>query len=589
VAYSSDSIATVINRLNVSYFLPAIQREFVWRPDQIISLFDSILRGYPISSFLFWELQPQNRNAWEAYRFLYDARQGVHAEIARTQGVPQLHLVLDGQQRLTSLLIGLRGSYTIRKPSEPRESPSAWVTQHLCLDLLKDARADEDGDTGVRYGFRFLDKERSARRERGHYWFNIGRILECDSEDRFYELRQRERDALARALKVTKEQGDTFDRNLDRLYRAVWRDQVIFYYTEREQDYDRVLDIFVRANEGGTKLSKSDLLLSMVTLQWGETNARAEIYSFVDRLNNDLARRNNFDKDFVLKTCLVLADLAVEYRVANFSTENLKLIHGRWEQIKAAIETTVELVNSFGIDRATLTSANALIPIIYYLYRHPGLKVRGTTPFDVRNAQATRRWTTMAMLNNVFSGQSDTLLRAARRIVQEQKGSGGTADFPAEALSAEFAKLGKPMRFDEAAIRRLLALTYGKKPTYLALSLLYDEDDWARRQYTQDHIFPRSLLTPQKLGALGLSQAKQRRYRALMNRIGNLELLLAAENFEKANQGFDTWLKTRDSGFRERHLIPADDGLLALDKFEEFVSAREQLIRARLKKLFAAG
>ena len=70
MAYQSDTIATVINRLNTQYFLPAIQREFVWQPEQIIQLFDSIMRGYPISSFLFWELKPENRDKWEIYKFI---------------------------------------------------------------------------------------------------------------------------------------------------------------------------------------------------------------------------------------------------------------------------------------------------------------------------------------------------------------------------------------------------------------------------------------------------------------------------------------------------------------------------------------
>jgi uncharacterized protein with ParB-like and HNH nuclease domain len=55
--YSSETIATVLKRLNVNYFLPAIQREYVWNPDQIIQLFDSLMRNYPIGSFLFWESQ----------------------------------------------------------------------------------------------------------------------------------------------------------------------------------------------------------------------------------------------------------------------------------------------------------------------------------------------------------------------------------------------------------------------------------------------------------------------------------------------------------------------------------------------------
>ncbi len=70
MGYQSITISTVISRLNIQYFLPAIQREFVWDTDQIVQLFDSIMRGYPISSFLFWELKPENREKWEVYRFI---------------------------------------------------------------------------------------------------------------------------------------------------------------------------------------------------------------------------------------------------------------------------------------------------------------------------------------------------------------------------------------------------------------------------------------------------------------------------------------------------------------------------------------
>ncbi len=59
MSYQSSTIAAVLNRLNRSYFLPAIQREFVWSPDQVIKFFDSLMRRYPIGSFLFWDLSPE--------------------------------------------------------------------------------------------------------------------------------------------------------------------------------------------------------------------------------------------------------------------------------------------------------------------------------------------------------------------------------------------------------------------------------------------------------------------------------------------------------------------------------------------------
>jgi len=272
MAYQSDTIATVVNRLNVRYFLPAIQREFVWKPDQIIQLFDSLLRNYPISTFLFWELKPENRDKWEIYRFIEHFRQeGMHNEIAATAGVQQLNLVLDGQQRLTSLLIGLRGSYAIRKRYQRWNNPNAWVRQALYFDLLKSPDTDsEDGDLGVRYGFRFLDKPPEG--DAGHHWFRVGRLLDFDGEDQFDRFKDEEEERLPE--ETTRAQAKVFRRNLDRLYATVWKTPVVSYYTEHDQDFDRVLDIFVRANEGGTKLSKSDLLMSMVTSRWSDINAR---------------------------------------------------------------------------------------------------------------------------------------------------------------------------------------------------------------------------------------------------------------------------------------------------------------------------
>lgn len=581
--YQSDTIANVVNRLNARYFLPAIQREFVWRPDQIVQLFDSLMRGYPISTFLFWDLKPENRDRWDIYSFIANFHANdTHNELASPAGVQQLTLALDGQQRLTSLLIGLKGSYTTKKKYLRWDRPDAWVKHTLYLDLFKDPEAEpEDGDLGIRYGFEFLPEEPES--DETHHWFKVSRILDFDSEDRFDKFKYEERDALPDG--VTRGQQRVFEKNLDRLYRVVWKNDVISFYTETDQDYDRVLDIFVRANEGGTKLSKSDLLLSMVTSKWSGVNAREEIYGFVERLNNDLDRKNDLDKDFLMKTCLVLTDLPVQYKVDNFSNQNLALIQRHWGQIKAAIENAVSLVNWFGIDRDTLTSANALIPIIYYLYRHPGPQLRGSTSASgVRNATLVRRWLTTVLLNNVFGGQSDNVLRDTRRVLQEKAAE---PDFPQDALNAEVAKSGRAAYFDDSAVESFLSITYGRRTTFLALSLLYDDNSWGVTAYHQDHIFPRSLFSPKRLENSGLTPEKQARYQGLVDRVGNLQLLLAQENQEKSDQDFQQWLTTRDAGFRRRHLIPEDDGLLKFEKFEEFVLAREGLIRDRLKRLLA--
>ena len=215
-------------------------------------------------------------------------------------------------------------------------------------------------------------------------------------------------------------QAAAVDRNLDLLYRRIWREPSLTYHLEHLQDYDRVLEIFARANAGGTKLDKSDLLLSMVTAKWEHMNARDEIYRVVDRINKELPHRNDINKDFVLKCALVLSDLPVAYIVDNFTVANMQLIAAKWPQIKQALEAGFNLVNSFGVDRTNLTSLNAVIPIIYYLMRHRDLKIGGSTPFDIKNAQAIRKWLALALLAQLFGGHSDSMLQKTRNVLKAE-------------------------------------------------------------------------------------------------------------------------------------------------------------------------
>lgn len=578
MSYRSESIALAVSRMNRQYFLPAIQREFVWKPEQIVELFDSIMRGYPISSFLFWELKPENRDKWQVYEFLEKARHGgTHNELACTDGVANLSMVLDGQQRLTSLMIGLKGTYTMKKKYGRWDSADTWSAQRLHIDLLADPRLDNDGaETSIYYKFAFM--EATPQSDSEHYWFRVGQIMDFDQRqtlDDFLEKKDEELDARG----FSKSERRIFERNLGRLYHAIHVDEVIAYYTETDQDYDRVLDIFVRANEGGTKLSKSDLLLSMVTSKWDGMNARDEIFSFVDTVNTELTRRNDFDKDFIMKSCLVLTDLPVVYKVQNFNNSNLELIRREWPAIKQAVKRGVDLANSFGIDRDNLTSVNALIPIIYFFLKNPSTTLRGSTPFDARNADRIRRWLIMALLKGAFGRASDGLLTGIRSKIQALSNPG--ADFPLEEINAAIAATGLTTSFDDYAVDDALNRTYGGKQTFLALSLLYDDATWGTMSFHQDHIFAASLFKAKELYSSNRFEWFKQK-----DRLGNLCLLMASENIGKQDMAIDEWLATREPGFLKRHLIPDDKSLWTFDRFPAFLIAREELIRARLKSLF---
>ena len=119
-----------------SYVLPAIQREFVWNTDQIRALYDSLMRGYPIGSFLFWKVDPDTAGRYAFYDFLTDYHEKERPYAAKSplpagQGVTA---ILDGQQRLTALNIGLYGSHAERLPRRHWSNPDAFPRKRLYVD-----------------------------------------------------------------------------------------------------------------------------------------------------------------------------------------------------------------------------------------------------------------------------------------------------------------------------------------------------------------------------------------------------------------------------------------------------------------------
>lgn len=575
MAYKSSNIANVIRRLNVDYYLPAIQRPYVWMPDQIVRLFDSLLKGYPISSFLFWDVSPSEIENLSVYKFVEDFTFGdFHNESVHLTD-RQMTLVLDGQQRLTSLLIGLKGSYKSKLKNKRWDNPDAWVRQHLYLDLMQDARSEEDSLTDVTYGLTFFTGEPPSCEE--SYWFPVSRILQLSDQNEYDSyvddlLQRLELDGVGRTDRKIAE------RNLDTLYRAIWKDECIAYFTETSKSLERVLDVFVRANEGGTKLSKSDLLLSTITTTWGDLNAREEIYQFVDFLNSGLTRHNDLDKDWVMKACLVLSDLPNAYKVSNFNKKNLELIRSNWDGIKAALETTIRLVNEYGIDRDTLTSTNALLPLAYYIFK-TGIRFNSTSAIDSEAVLAMHRWLMKALLASAFSGSSDNSIALARKIIQEHLET--ETGFPERKLLIGLKKHSQIDFTDARSLNDLMAVRYTDKSCFLALSLLYPEKSWGSDQYHIDHIFPQARFVKAKLLASNVSEWAVEAYSNSRDLIANLQLLPAIDNIEKSSTQFESWISTRSADFAQCHYIPTQPGLYAMSAFLEFLKQRESLLRNR--------
>jgi hypothetical protein len=332
------------------------------------------------------------------------------------------------------------------------------------------------------------------------------------------------------------------------------------------------LEIFVRANSGGTKLGKSDLLLSTLTLHWGTENAREEINGFVEELNTQLTRKNRLGKDFVMKSCLVLLNLPVAYRVSSFTKDTCARIKDRWDDIRRSLRRTVDAANAFGIDENTLTSVNALIPVAYYLYQNPRLTLRGESTSDVANASKVRIWLLSALLHHILGGSSDSMLSKLREILQMHYNTNG--DFPILAIDEAVRVSGRIAGVN--AVDKVLSLKYGSDACFLGLSLLYDERNWGNIEHSIDHLFPRDAFKKNVPDTI----------KELRDDFGNLALVIGDENSGKREKPLNEWLATRSPEYLKRHFIPEDPTLWNMSRFEEFLLERRRLLRTKLQQVF---
>lgn len=577
MAYETPlTIAEVMQDIsNNKYVLPSIQREYVWDTEQIETLFDSLMQDYPIGAFLFWEIEKSRLLDYDFYEFLrnYHEKNNTHNKKVDLKGSDGVTAVLDGQQRLTSIYIGLKGSYAYRLKYKQKKSENAYPVRYLYLNLIEDAQ-----DENNKYDFRFLtDKEFSGMTE--GFWYKVGDILTMTQPG---ETSQYVLDNIAFAGTYTKEQTMHANNTLQKLYNVVHTDKTLSYYKEKAAELDKVLNIFIRVNSGGTVLTYSDLLLSIASAQWENHDAREEITEFVDDVNS-IGGGFRINKDFVLKTALVLTDFPnIAFKVDNFNKPNMMKIEANWENIKRAIKQSVHLVSSFGYTGETLSSNNALIPIAYYLLTigmPDNFVESGATK---ENRAKIKKWLIMALLKKAFSGQPDNVIRPIRDIIREN----GNNEFPITQIVDKFKGTNKSIQFAEDDIDEyLLKLKYGKSETLSTLMLLYPSLDFSNK-FHEDHMYPKSKFRKSYLRKMGVPEDKLDTYIDSVNDISNLQLLAAQLNEEKLNTDFDVWFnkeQVTDSDkiqYRTIHYLPEME--YTYPNFLLFMEKRKQLIRKKL-------
>ncbi|MFC2031615.1 DUF262 domain-containing protein, partial [Chloroflexota bacterium] len=343
----TETIRKIVGFLNNAeedggFWLPNIQRSFVWSEEQICRLFDSILREYPISTLLVWKTRSETRRR----KFIDNWRKSLQiSDFYVPKDDKKKCLVLDGQQRLQSLFIGLRGSY------EGKE---------LYLDILSGQVSAPDD---IKYRFRFLDPSEAA-----FPWVKFKELIFTPKKRRHVRAGL----CATAGRSLAEVEIDKIDDHLELVDQTFKIDSAITYqeldsidnpvlYTE-----DDVVEVFIRANSGGTKLGKSDLLFSLLAASWEVVSDR------MDQLLDSLNRSGfAFDRDFVLKTCLVLLNEGASYEVPKFRKPGVRgKIEDQWDEIARAIQDVLDFVRGktfIQCDKA-LPTYLVLIPLIYLRY-----------------------------------------------------------------------------------------------------------------------------------------------------------------------------------------------------------------------------
>ncbi len=577
---TAKTIKEVIQEIRKQhYVLPSIQREFVWSTNQIETLFDSLMRHYPIGTFLFWKVDKDKIKDFQFYEFLkkYHEKDCRHNQKANLAGDEDITAILDGQQRMTSLYLALTGSYACKKPRMARKNPKAYPERKLYLNLLKPSDELES-----EYDFRFLTDEDVSKRNEDFHWFPCNEIMNFKdiNEVSLYLMKNQLMDTSVH----TKQQSEYAINTLHSFFNTIHQKGTISSYLEESEELDKVLQIFIRINSGGTTLSYSDLLLSIATAQWDERDAREVIHEFVDDINN-IGDGFAFNKDLVLKNCLVLADFPdVKFKVDNFNKENMRIIEKAWEKTSSALRSAIELVAKLGYSAENLIATNAIIPIAYFIYKNDCADRILQSGSLENDRKAIKEWLARALLKGIFGGQPDTIYPRMRELVNDNLGH-----FPLKEAIAFYRGGPKSISFGSDEIDNLLDLQYGKAKTYCALTLIYPALNY-NFKYHQDHIHPKSKFNKRSMRTAVCSEQQIEEFTAKANGIANLQLLEGTDNIEKRDKPFKEWLNSKfpDKAGRDRyleqHYISPGQSLEFKD-FLDFVSVRRETLKRQFTSI----
>ncbi|MCQ2942460.1 DUF262 domain-containing protein [Helicobacter pylori] len=386
-----------------------------------------------------------------------------------------------------------------------------------------------------------------------HWWFKVGDILELESVWGYVQEHDLKHD-------LEDDKGDRL-KLLETLNKAFHTKQLISFFEETEKNLNKVLNIFIRVNSGGVKLSYSDLLMSILTASFS-SDIRERMNELVDTLKDK--GFSNVGQDQVLKTCLLLVGSNTEFKLKNFNKPNIKKIEDNWEKITDSIYNAAKLLETFGY-AGYLSSAYILSSLAYFYFLNPKMNENDKEQalIFVRNAQIT----------SYFSNSIDTKLNNIANSMKDAQ--------TFEAFNHNLAKHQTwPLKITNDAIEDMMGSS-SHALVFPILQILYPHLNYKTTTFHIDHIYPKSKFKKEN---------KKLDKDFCGNHLYNLQLLEGQENSAKKDKDPEVWLKEEYKNeqaieeYKKRNYI---DPILKLEweNIKEFREKREEAIIKKLKEV----
>lgn len=538
------SPSKILETINKEIFLPQIQRGYEWQGERIELFFDSLVKGIPLGLVLLYQHDGSFPLYGRKFHETYDQttldnqyRYDIQIESGKL-------VVLDGQQRLQTMFLGIKGKYE----EQILYHDVSWIKKpetHKPTFMLKKST------------------EPSWHSDEGNFFIQMP-ILYRITEKQLSTIIKTREERLNNFTQICKQEGLIFanDKEIDEVYDYVHENlSKILCLSEffgrklklqivspseisgEKNQLSTLLEIFIRFNQGGLRLEKSDLMFSVLKAQ-GWINSEREL--------NLLSEKTSIPKDLLLKALMITSGLDARegiYKAAD-NIESLKngydifsqIISGFYDRISNLIQVSERIFSKF----------NFQIPVVYFLSKNPSVLTQTPFPPSLLN------YLLVIAYNSTL--RSDNYLQRLVNLVKDQN------DFPLKRLFDYMRSLGVKTELDGESLNRDPILTFS----------LIQEKNWRplllKNRLHIDHIFPRARIDELPDGS-----------EAYIDSIWNKYVVFQGDNIRKTDDLPEDYFIGERTRLKEDYILPDDPSLLRKENFLQFIEWRRKKITLLFK------